>query len=131
MEGRNGMEEEKIRELEEKEKSLMVQSIEAAKAGAVSPSLQKELAEVRAELKRLRRVATMKANRTEPVLDSTLSINVNKATRDKLEALAASRAMTLSEYMRFLIDEHIAAQAFDFSSGLRPHKNRGKVDLKP
>jgi hypothetical protein len=125
------MEEERISELEEKERSLMHQSIEGAKTGAVSPSLHQELAEVRAKLKAVRRVATMKANRTEPVFDSTISINVNRATRDKMEALAAAKAMTLSEYMRFLIDEHMAAQAFDFSSGLRHLKKRGKVDMKP
>ncbi len=122
--------EERIKELEEKEKSLMLQSIEGAKAGAVSPTLSRELAEVRRELKRLRRVATMKANRTEPVLDSTISINVNQATRDKIAALAASKAMTLSEYMRFLLDELMAAQAVDFSSGLKPLQNGGKVDFK-
>lgn len=60
------MEEEKIKELEGREAALMVQSIEGAKAGAVSPSLHRELAEVRAELKAVRRVATMKARRTEP-----------------------------------------------------------------
>lgn len=123
--------EEQIRELEERERALMGQTIEGARAGAVFPSLRRELAEVRRELKVARRVVTMKANRTEPVLDSTISINVNQATRDKMEALAASKAMTLSEYMRFLIDEHMAAQAIDFSSGLRPHKNKGKVDSKP
>ncbi|MFH1587328.1 MAG: hypothetical protein ABID38_05710 [Candidatus Diapherotrites archaeon] len=125
------MEKEQIRELEEKEKSLMVQSIEAAKTGAVSPTLHQELVEVRRELKAARRVATMKANRTEPVLDSTIAVNVSKATRDKMEALAASRGMTLSEYLRFLIDEHMAAQAVDFSGGLRPPKNRGKVEQRP
>jgi len=44
--------EDQIKELEEKEKSLMLQSIEGAKAGAVSPSLHLELAEARTELKR-------------------------------------------------------------------------------
>jgi len=120
-----------IKELEEKERSLMFQSIEAARVGAVSSALHRELAEVRRELKAARRVATMKSRRMEPVLDSTISINVNQATRDKMEALAASKAMTLSEYMRFLIDEHMAVQAIDFSSGLRPHINKGKVDSKP
>lgn len=48
--------EERIRELEEKERALMIQSIEGAKAGAVSPALHRELEEVRAELKRLRRI---------------------------------------------------------------------------
>lgn len=117
-----------IRELEEKEQALMVQSIEDAKAGAVSPSLRRELEEVRAVLKVARRVATRKANRTEPVFDSTISVNVNLAIRDKMEALAASKAMTLSEYMRFMIDEHMTAQAVDFNSGLRHHENKGKVD---
>jgi hypothetical protein len=125
------MKEDRIRELEEKEKSLMLQSIEGAKSGAVSPILHRELAEVRKALKAARRVVTMKANRTEPVLDSTISINVKQATRDKMEALAASKAMTLSEYMRFLIDEHIAAQAIDISGGLIHLKNKGKVDMKP
>ena len=120
--------EEKIRELEEKERALMIQSIEGAKAGAVSPTLLQELAGVRAELKAARRVTTMKARRTEPVFDSTISVNVNQATHEKMEALAASKAMTLSEYMRFLINEHMAAQAIDFSGGLRTPKNQVKVD---
>lgn len=39
--------EEQIVELEEKERALTVQTIEGARAGAVSPSLHQELAEVR------------------------------------------------------------------------------------
>jgi hypothetical protein len=120
----------RIRELEEKERALMIQSVESAKTGAVSPSLHRALAEVRAELKVALRV-TMKANRTEPDLDSTISIDVNQATRDKMEALAAAKAMTLSKYMRFLIDKHMAAQPIDFRSGLRHLENRGKVEMKP
>jgi hypothetical protein len=123
--------EEKISHLEEKERALMLQSIEGARAGAVSSTLLQELAGVRADLKAARRVATMKARRTEPVFDSTISVNVNQATHEKMEALAASKAMTLSEYMRFVIDEHMATQTVDFSSGLIPHKNRGKVDSMP
>jgi hypothetical protein len=121
----------RIRELEEKERALMIQSVESAKTGAVSPSLHRALAEVRAELKVALRVVTMKANRTEPDLDSTISIDVNQATRDKMEALAAAKAMTLSKYMRFLIDKHMAAQPIDFRSGLRHLENRGKVEMKP
>ena len=64
----NGMEEERIKELEEKERALMLQSIEGAKTGAVSPSLQQELAEVRAKLKVARRVRALDAKRVDPKL---------------------------------------------------------------
>jgi len=100
------MKEEKIRELEEREKSLMIQSIEGAKAGAVSPSLHRELAEVRAELKRLRRVATMKARRTEPIKDMGLRINIDAEEYRRLSDNAAAAAMTLNNYIRDLLKNH-------------------------
>ena len=48
--------EERVRELEEKERALNIQTIEGARAGAVSPALRRELDEVRAQLKVARRV---------------------------------------------------------------------------
>ena len=123
--------EEKISELEEKERALMIQSIEGAKAGAVSPAIHRELEEVRAELKRLRRIATIKAREAsagKEYLDSTVAVSVNRVTRDKIEALAASKAMTISEYMRLIIEGHIAAQVVDFSGGLIPPENEDKVE---
>jgi Tfp pilus assembly protein PilO len=98
--------EEKIRELEEKERALTVQAIEGARAGAVSPTLQQELAEVRAELKRLRRIVTMKANRTEPVKDVGLRVNVAAEEYRRLSDNAAAAAMTLNNYIRHLLKYH-------------------------
>ncbi|MEI7638428.1 MAG: hypothetical protein WCJ37_14050 [Syntrophus sp. (in: bacteria)] len=130
------MEKERIKDLEEKERTLMVRSIEGAKiegakARAVSRGIHRELEEVRAELKRLRRIVTIKsreASAGKKYLDSTVAVSVNRVTRDKIEALAASKAMTISEYMRLIIEGHIAAQVIDFSGGLIPPENEGKVE---
>jgi hypothetical protein len=97
------MEEEQITALEEKERALMLQSIEGAKSGAVSLTHHQELAEVRAELKRLRRVATMKANRTGPVKDVGVRINIDAAEYRRLSDNAAAAAMTLNNYIRDLL----------------------------
>jgi hypothetical protein len=102
----DGMEEERIRELEEKERALMVQSIEGARAPAVSPALRREIEEVRAELKAARRVATMKANRTEPVKDVGIRINIDAAEYRRLSDNAAAAAMTLNNYIRDLLKIH-------------------------
>ena len=98
--------EEKIKALEERERALTVQTIEGARAGAVSPSLQKELAEVRAELKTARRVATMKARRTEPIKDVGIRINVDAAEYRRLSDNAAACSTTLNNYIRDLLKNH-------------------------
>lgn len=103
--GKHGMEE-RIKAFEEKERALMIQSIEGAKAGAVSPTLHQELAEVRAELKRLRRVATMKAGRTEPIKDVGVRINIDAEEYRRLSDNAAAAAMTLNNYIRDLLKNH-------------------------
>jgi predicted DNA binding CopG/RHH family protein len=102
---------EKIKELEEKERSLMLQSIEGATVRAVSPSLHRELAEVRAELKAARRVATMKARRTEPTKTSRFSILLPD---DELEALtkkAEEKGVVFSSYIRHLLKIGLAVEA--------------------
>jgi len=100
------MEEERIREIEEKERALMVQSIEGAKAGGVSPALHRELEEVRAELKRLRRIKTIKARRTEPIKDVGIRINVDAEEYRRLSDNAAKAAMTLNNYIRHLLKNY-------------------------
>jgi predicted DNA binding CopG/RHH family protein len=95
--------EEKIRELEEKERALMGQSIEGARAGAVSPSIVQELAEVRVKLKAARRIRTMEANRIEPKKTSRFSILLPD---DELEALtkrAEEKGVIFSSYIRHLL----------------------------
>lgn len=98
--------EEQISQLEEKERTLMVQSIEGARAGAVSPSLRRELAEVRAELKTARRVATMKARRTEPIKDAGIRINIDATEHRRLSDNAAACSTTLNNYIRDLLKKH-------------------------
>lgn len=101
--GKHGMEEERIRELEEKERALMLQSIEGAKTGAVSPTLHQELAEVRKELKVARRVRAMDAKRVAPKKTSRFSILLPD---DELEALtkrAEEKGVVFSSYIRHLL----------------------------
>ena len=92
-----------IKELEEKERALMVKSIEGAKAGAASPAFHKELEEVRAELKRLRRIATIKARRTEPIKTSRFSILLPDEELNILTANAKESGLGFSQYIRHLL----------------------------
>ena len=100
------MEEEMIEEFERRERDLMIQSIEAAKAGAVSPALHEELGEVRAELKRLRRIKTMEARRTEPLKNVGIRVNVDDEEYRRLSDNAAKAAMTLNNYIRYLLKNY-------------------------
>ena len=97
------MEAERIRELEEKERALTVQTIEGARAGAVSLSLHRELEEVRAELKVARRVATMKARRTEPIKTSRFSILLPDEELSILTTKAKESGLVFSQYIRHLL----------------------------
>ena len=100
----NGMEEERIKELEEKERALMLQSIEGAKTGAVSPSLQQELAEVRAKLKVARRVRAMDAKRVDPKLTRKVSFLMPEDEYETL--LQKAKGRDLSKYIRELINNY-------------------------
>lgn len=95
------MTEERIRELEEKERSLMLQSIEGAKVGAVSPTLHQELAEVRAELKVARRVRAMDAKRVDPKLTRKVSFLMPEDEYQTL--LQKADGKDISKYIRELI----------------------------
>jgi len=103
--------EEKIGELEEREKSLMLQSIEGAKAGAVAPSLHLELAEVRAELKAARRIATMKARRAEPIKTSRFSILLPDEELNILTTKAKESGLGFSQYIRHLLKTALEVEA--------------------
>ena len=94
---------ERIRELEEKERALMLQSIEGAKAGAVSPSIHRELAEVRAELKVARRVRAMDAKRVDPKLTRKISILLSEDEYQALTEKAAESGVDLSKYIRNIL----------------------------
>lgn len=92
-----------IWELEKKERALMVQSIEGAKAGAVSPTLHRELAEVRAELKVARRVRAMDAKRVDPKLTRRIGLLLTEAEYQELTKKAAEAGVDLSKHIRSLL----------------------------
>jgi hypothetical protein len=60
-------------------------------------------ADVRAELKAARRIATMRTRRTEPIKDVGIRINVSADEYHRLSNNAAAAAMTLSNYIRHLL----------------------------
>ena len=97
------MEEEKISELEGKEAALMVQSIEGARAGTVSPSLHRELAEVRAELKAARRVRAMDAKRVDPKLTRQIGVRLTEDEYQELTKKAEESGVDISNYIRNLL----------------------------
>jgi homospermidine synthase len=102
MKGRSGMEE-KIRELEEKERALTVQAIEGARAGAVSPTLRRELADVRAELKVARRVRAMDVKRIDPKLTRQIGVRLTEDEHQELTKKATEAGVDLSTYIRNLL----------------------------
>ena len=113
--------------LRDRERALIIADVQAVRKGIDAGGIHQELAAIRLEMKTIRRtLATKKSQAGKDRLDATIAVNVNSVVRDRLRALAASKAMTLSEYMRFLIDKHIASQAIDFSGGLRQLKTRVK-----
>jgi hypothetical protein len=93
--------EEKIKELEAREAALTVQTIEGARAGAVSPSLRRELEDVRAELKVARRVRAMDAKRVDPKLTRKVSFLMPENEYEAL--LQKAEGNDLSKYIRDLI----------------------------
>ena len=66
----------------------------------------KRIATEKAELRRLRRLTTMKARRTEPIKDVGIRINVDAEEYRRLSDNAAKAAMTLSNYIRYLLKNH-------------------------
>ena len=98
--------EEKISELEEKERALMVQSIEGAKAGAVSPTLHRGLAEVRAELKVARRVRAMDAKRVDPKLTRQIGVRLPEDEYQAVTKKAVDAGVDLSSYIRDLLKKY-------------------------
>jgi len=97
------MEKERISELEERERALMVQSIEGAKAGGVSPSIHRELAEVRAELKAARRVRAMDAKRVDPKLTRQIGVRLTEDEYQELTKKAEESGVDISNYIRNLL----------------------------
>lgn len=95
--------EKRIKELEEKERVLMLQSIEGAKTGTVSPAIHEELAGVRAELKTARRVRAMDEKRTETKLTRSYNLTFPENEFDELAERAEKRGVKLSSYIRDLI----------------------------
>jgi len=95
--------EEKIKALEERERALTVQTIEGARAGAVSPTLRRELAEVRAELKVARRVRAMDAKRMDPKLTRQIGVRLTEDEHQELTKKATEAGGDLSRYIRHLL----------------------------
>jgi predicted DNA binding CopG/RHH family protein len=95
--------EERVRELEEKERALNIQTIEGARAGAVSPALRRELDEVRAQLKVARRVRAMDAKRTDPKLTRKVTILLPEEEFQTLTKKATEGGVDLSKYIRMLL----------------------------
>lgn len=108
--GKHGMEEGRIKALEEKERALMLQSIEGATTGAVSPSLHQELVEVRAELKTARRVRAMDKNRTEPKLTRSYNLTFSEDEFNELSERAEKKGIKLSKYIRGLINSGLKVE---------------------
>jgi homospermidine synthase len=95
--------EERIRELEAKEAALTVQTIEGARAGAVSPTIRRELAKIRAELKAARRVRAMDAKRVDPKLTRKISILLPEDEYQALIKKAAESGVDLSKHIRNIL----------------------------
>lgn len=102
------------------------------RAGQIpTPGDYADIDRINKELKVARRINTMKARREKELLDITISVNISRRVREQLLAIAAARAMTLSDFIRWIIDKHIAAQPVEFSGGLTPIKKGGKVEERP
>ncbi len=95
--------EQKIRELDARERELTRQTVDGARSGAVSDALRGELAEVRAALKAARRVATMDAKRTEPKLTRKISFLLPESEYQDLAKRAAESGTELSTFIRSLL----------------------------
>ncbi|MDO9229957.1 MAG: hypothetical protein Q7U03_10380 [Syntrophales bacterium] len=97
------MEKKKIGDLEKRERALTAQTIEGARAGAVSPSLRRELEEVRAELKVARRVRAMDAKRIDPKLTRQIGVRLTEDEYHEVTKRAAESGVELSTYIRNLL----------------------------
>ena len=95
--------ESRINDLEEKERALMVQSIEGARAGTVPPSLRQEIEAVRAELKVARRVRAMDAKRVDPKLTRQIGVRMTEDEYQELTKKAAESGGDISTYIRDLL----------------------------
>jgi hypothetical protein len=92
-----------IAELIARENELIFADVRAAREGGDSGAIHQALADVRAELKAARRIATMRTRRTEPIKDVGIRINVSADEYHRLSNNAAAAAMTLSNYIRHLL----------------------------
>jgi len=79
------------------------------KAGKVpGPEDYAEIDRLKKELKSARRVKTTKEKRGETeFFSTTIGVNVPLGVREQIEGLAAAKGVTLSEYMRLVISEHL------------------------
>jgi len=96
----------RLAELMDRDRVLMIDDVQAAREGTDTGAIHRELAEVRAELKSLRRTVTMKARRSEPIKDVGIRINIDAEEYRRLSDNAAAAAMTLINYIRCLLKSH-------------------------
>jgi len=96
----------RLAELIDRERVLMIADVQAAREGTDAGAIHQELAEVRAALKRLRRIVTMKARRTDPIKEVGIRINIDAEEYRRLSDNAAAAAMTLNNYIRYLLKTH-------------------------
>ncbi|OPY11731.1 MAG: hypothetical protein A4E70_00964 [Syntrophus sp. PtaU1.Bin005] len=79
------------------------------KAGKVpGPEDYAEIDRIKKELKTARRIKSTKEKRGETeFFSTTIGVNVPLGVREQIEGLAAAKGVTLSEYMRLVISEHL------------------------
>lgn len=98
-----------IKELEGQLSEAEAKLKDLFKAGKIpGPEDYADIDRIKKELKTARRIKTAKEKRGEAdFFDTTIGVNVPQAVREQLEGLAALKGVTLSEYMRFVITEHL------------------------
>lgn len=96
-----------MEELEEQLKEAEAVILERIKAGSIpTPADYSEVDRIKKALKTARRVNTMKAGRSEPVRDMTVTIRIDRGENRRLSDRAAAAALTLPEYIRHVLKNH-------------------------
>ena len=91
--------------LRDRERALMIADVQAVREGIDVGGIHQELAAIGKEVKALRRtLATKKSRAGKDRLDAGIAVNVNSVVRDRLRALAASKAMTFSDRIYAISD---------------------------
>jgi len=103
------MNQERVKELEEQLSNAEAKTKELFQAGKIpGPADYADIDRIKKELKQAKRKKTLAETRETDYLDAAIGVKVPRATLDELEGLAAAKSMTLSEYMRWMIEDHLA-----------------------